>query len=258
MRSKATTQRSKSEDPKGKALRQQGKSRGSEKKRKAVNFYTSGIWPSIAYGVEQYGLSPTDLKQPRATAAACAGVGGCQSCPVTTVEIGMGQHKTLAIQARLCIFSWWLRLWARNTDMRQPVQKAWRRVHYKLRGAKSRWGLVRGPMSSVVATLLDLGWIPCEPDTWKSPTGDWWEFMGGTFAHILDAIYLCVASMEEGKVSMHVDEGGREHGVDMRGFHKQHDWLTRKGLHRKAGLTKEAAASGLWPAARRRAADGHC
>ena len=42
----------------------------ARKTRNAVMLYTTGIWPSIAHGVEQYGLSPTDLKQFRATAAA--------------------------------------------------------------------------------------------------------------------------------------------------------------------------------------------
>ena len=41
----------------------------------------------------------------------------------------------------------------------------------------------------------------------------------------------------------------------MRGFHKQHAWLVRNFLHGKAGLMKAAAAGGLWPAARLRAAD---
>ena len=77
----------------------------ARKNPKAVKLYTKGIWPSIAYGVEQYGVSPTDLKQFQTTAAACSGVGGYQHCPVTAIEIGMGQHQNPPVQARLCIFS---------------------------------------------------------------------------------------------------------------------------------------------------------
>ena len=115
----------------------------ARKNRKAVMLCTTGLWPSIACGVEQYGLSPTDLKQFRATAAACSGVGGYQNCPVTAIEIGIGQHQNPAVQARLRTFSWWFRFWDENSDLHQPVQKAWRRAHSKLRGAKKRWGLVR-------------------------------------------------------------------------------------------------------------------
>ena len=42
------------------------------KNRKVVKLYTPDIGPSIACGVEEYGLSPTDLKQFRNTAAACS------------------------------------------------------------------------------------------------------------------------------------------------------------------------------------------
>ena len=55
----------------------------ARKNHKAVKLHATSIWPSIAFGVEQYGLSPTDLKQFRSTAAACSGVGGHQSCPAT-------------------------------------------------------------------------------------------------------------------------------------------------------------------------------
>ena len=106
-------------------------------------------------------------------------------------------------------------------------------------------------MSSVVATLMDLRWIPREPDKWKSLAG----FAGGTFTNILDEGHLCTVNMEWTKASTHLDGNGLEHGVDMCGYHKQHAWLARKDLRGKAGLMKAAAAGGLWPAARLRAAD---
>ena len=77
----------------------------ARKNRRAVKLNTTGTWPSVAYGVDQYGLSPTDLKQFRSTAAA--------------VEIGMRQQHNPVIQARLCIFSWWLRFWDENQELHQ-------------------------------------------------------------------------------------------------------------------------------------------
>ena len=110
-------------------------------------------------------------------------------------------------------------------------------------------------MSSVVATLMDLGWTPLEPDKWESLAGDWWEFSGGTFANILDEIYTCIVNMEWTKASTHLDGNGLEQGVDMCGFYKQHAWLIRNDLHGKAGLMNTAAAGVLWLAAQFRAAD---
>ena len=73
-------------------------------------------------------MSPTDLKQFRSTAGASSGVGGYQPCHVPTIEVGMGQQHDPAIQARLCIFSWWLRFWDESRELHQPVRKAWQSV----------------------------------------------------------------------------------------------------------------------------------
>ena len=86
------------------------------------------------------------------------------------------------------------------------------------------------------------GWIPLEPDKWKSPAGDRWEFSGGAFTNILDEIHTRTVNMEWTKASTHLDGNGLEQGVDMCGFHKQHAWLVRNDLHGKAGLMKDLAA----------------
>ena len=45
-----------------------------------------------------------------ATEASCSSIGGRQSCPVTAIEIGLGQQQNPTIQLRLCVFSWRRRL----------------------------------------------------------------------------------------------------------------------------------------------------
>ena len=82
------------ESPKPKVTRSKtsGKNVGTENPRKAVKRFTTGNLPSIAIGVEQYGLSPTVLKT--ISKAACSGVGGYQACSVTAIEIGTGQQHT--------------------------------------------------------------------------------------------------------------------------------------------------------------------
>ena len=226
----------------------------ARKNRKAVKLYTTGGWPSIAQGVEQYGLSGTRMKLFRNTAAACSGVGGYQACQVTTIGVGMGQQHNPTFHGR-CIFSWWLGVWDENREMHQLVGKAWKRALSALRIARCRWRLVYGTMSSVIATLVDLGWIPHEPHKWKSLAAEWWEYTGGTFTNILDEIHQCTENTEWTEAGTHLDGTVLEHGVDLFGFHRQHAWLVRKDLHGKAGLLKAAAAGGLWPTARLRAAD---
>ena len=89
----------------------------------------------------------------------------------------------------------------------------------------------------------------------ESLAGDWWVFSGGTFTNILDEIHTRTVNMEWTKASTHLDGNGLEQGVDPCGYHKQHAWLVRNDLHGEAGLMKAAAAGGLGPAARLRAAD---
>ena len=65
--------------------------------RKAVTLYTTGVCPSIANGLEQYGLSPTELKQFRDTAAVCSGV---SLAHVTAIENGVGQQHNPSIHSK--------------------------------------------------------------------------------------------------------------------------------------------------------------
>ena len=174
-----------------------------------------------------------------------------QVCTVTALEISMGQEQKPAMEARLCICSWWFRFWSgtrtgnfTNQFGRPGIETILPSFH-----AKPRWRRVHGPASSVVAMLSDLGW-PHELDTSKSTTGDWWEYAGGTFTNILNEIHQCTKRMEWTEASAHLDGSGLEHGADMCRFsHKQHVWLARKDVLGKEGLIKAAAVGGLWPAA---------
>ena len=96
--------------------------------RKARKLYSSAVWPSTAYGIKQFGWPPPDMKQFRAMAA-CSGVGGHQACPVTLIETGMEHRQNSVVHAR-------------TMD----------NAHSRLRFAKCRWVLVKGPLMSVIAT----------------------------------------------------------------------------------------------------------
>ena len=73
-------------------------------------------------------------------------------------------------------------------------------------------------MTSAIATLSDLGWTPHDPDKWKSTTGDWWEYAGGTLTNILDEMHPCAKNTEWTKASAHLDGAGLEHRVGMSVF----------------------------------------
>ena len=69
----------------------------------------------------------------------------------------------------LCIFSWWLRCWCENSELHQPVHEAWKRALSVLRVAKCRWRRVNGPMTNVIATLMDFRWTHTNPTNGNRP-----------------------------------------------------------------------------------------
>ena len=112
------------------------------------------------------------------------------------------------------------------------------------------WTRVSGPMSSVVATLIDLGYAHHMN---RASGHHRLEIVGNLRAvRSLVCWKRCarVHHMEGAKASEHMDASGREHGVDICDFHQQLTWLSRKELHDQAGIMKAAAGGSLWPAAR--------
>ena len=141
--------------------------------------------------------------------------------PVTAIEIGMGQqHTTLPSKRASAFFSWWLRSRDENRELHPPVRKAWKWIHSTLGLARCRLEACTWPHVRRCNSVWTWAGPHDEADKWKSPAGDWWEYTGGPFTHILDEIHLCTENMEWTKASTHLDDTGLEHGVDVCGFHK--------------------------------------
>ena len=63
----------------------------------------------------------------------------------------------------------WIRLWLGSTPPQcERIDAAWERAFDILHAAKphARWHYVRGPITAVIATLLDMDWTPERPDCW--------------------------------------------------------------------------------------------
>ena len=89
---------------------------------------TTGIWLSIACGAEQYGLSPTDLKQFRLTAAACSGVDGHQVLvPSRPLRVAWDNSITLPSKHTPAFSLGGTVSWTRTGNWYAKCR--WRRVH---------------------------------------------------------------------------------------------------------------------------------
>ena len=91
------------------------------------------------------------------------------------LELCLGRADP-AIRMRLAIVDQWLDLWRSSEYVRRRVESSWPRIRAKLEAYTpgGRWRFVRGPISGIVVTLLDLGWVPSEPTCWFGPAGDAW------------------------------------------------------------------------------------
>ena len=60
------------------------------------------------------------------------------------------------------------------------IRGVWLKAQRKL-GVDSQnlWKRVKGPITSVIATLRDLGWKSPEPDRWLDEAGSEWQIRGG-------------------------------------------------------------------------------
>ena len=102
---------------------------------------------------------------------------------------------------------------------------------------------MHGPTLSVIATLMDHAEGPAR--TRQAEVTHW--RMGGK-SRAAPSTASSVKSTAA-RANSHRDGSGTECGVDMRGLHKQLANLNSKELHGREVLI-QAAAGGLWPAAR--------
>jgi hypothetical protein len=79
--------------------------------------------------------------------------------------------KDPGIALRLAALDGWRSAWATlGEQQRRLVTYAWVLAHPAIAGAVKPWRAVRGTMTGVIATLLDLGWAPVAPSRWLAPS----------------------------------------------------------------------------------------
>ena len=112
-----------------------------------------------------------------------------------------------------------------GADLRGRARRAWPLAARRLLEAPAggRWRRVDGPMSAVVATLLDLGWSSTadNPLDWVSETGEFWQlggFMGEEAedpSRFLEAVEQAVWAETWKAAPAHVSGRGLEDGCDL-------------------------------------------
>ena len=104
-------------------------------------------------------------------------------CPYTVSSIVYNRKDPLIAVGLSQLRTWW-EAWTSSDDFRRRIQRAWPRIHARIRNAPSnrRWRRTHGPIGGIIATLTDHGWEAPLPDRWTSP--------GGTVCNLSDPALL--------------------------------------------------------------------
>ena len=207
--------------------------------------------PQAMYASEVLGLPPTVARRHRAAVA--AEFGWRPGCCTYTVLV-LAKQDLVADTAWRAVHLW-ARIWRANPDQRENWAKAWDIAYIKMTNlpATSRWKQAKGPITSLVTFLLDLGWDPACPDRWDAPSGAAMELVDDVFEPSIvrafvqaecDVTQLIAAS--KGNLAQGM-KGGVHWPIARRTLAKLQ---RQKQGTMKAGLLRTVMAGGLWPRCR--------
>ena len=143
---------------------------GLKTKHQAMKLFKTGILPAVDYGHAAKGMCPSSIQHKKTMAADSCGKRIKTACTTTILHFHFGKNGDLAIWLPLDQIRTWLELQTEEMGHRRRkigVARAWAAAAASMR-KKSRWSMVKGPMTATMATLHDLSIIPSSP--WKMVT----------------------------------------------------------------------------------------
>ena len=118
-----------------------------------------GVVAQGGWGALLGSFGPSRLRQLRGNALRAAAVAKA-CCSVTSLRLILnGWDPFVALPTRL--LGSWIRQMRRRPDHLAMAQAAWARIVHNIASAgKRRWSVVKGPISAVVASVMDMGCPP--------------------------------------------------------------------------------------------------
>ena len=139
---------------------------------KARALAKTGYRPAAMYGSAAQGLSPTALLKLRATTASLIGCKRLGGCPTTCIRLEFEAKDDPLIFGRMQIFKAWLEVLPHMQDRMHAIAIAWRKTLQHLQEGPRHWARNKGLLGAVQGSLLDLGWTPVEPTSWRNSQGE--------------------------------------------------------------------------------------
>ena len=202
--------------------------------------FKTRILPAVSYGHVGMVTCPSSIQHTRAVAADSCGKRNKTACTTTILHFHFGESGDPATWFPLDQLRTWLELQGEEMGHgpeKIDVARVWAAASASMR-KKSRWTMVRGPMTATMATLHDLSIIPASPWKWypaENPDVDW-TYSGGDPGPFLSEMQQRLSHKVREQAALHYHGIGAENGVNMTVLHKHHKKLVARGAHVRAGL----------------------
>ena len=232
----------------------QGIQNGLKTKHQTTKLFKTVILPAVSYGHAGMGMCPSSIQRKRAMAADSCGKRNQAACVTTILHLFFGESGDPATWFPLDQLRTWLEL--RSEKMGHRLEKidvahTWSAASNNVR-KKSRWSMVRGPMTATMATLHDLSIIPASPWKWypaENPDVDW-TCSGGDPGPFPSEMQQRLSHKVWGQAALHNHGLGAENGVNMTVLHKHHKQLVARGAHVRAGMQNKIATAQIYDGSR--------
>jgi hypothetical protein len=133
----------------------------------------TGVRPVI-WGHQASGVSPTQLKKIRAMVIDSLGCRKPGGCATTALALnGYAKHDPLST-IRTDVVQAYIRAYT-TSPLKLAIRYRWKEVLQHLTPIATRWKRAVGPLTGVIATLLDSCWVPTTADQWTDPQGVAWD-----------------------------------------------------------------------------------
>eukprot|EP00959_Pyramimonas_sp_CCMP1952_P143558 3005286-Pyramimonas_sp.AAC.1 len=156
---------------------------GPKVRKVCKSLWAAGVQPQSMYGHRVFGSPPSRLLRVRRQASSAIAGAKRGICLTSVLEATMGS-KDPGLEVPKQLVWGWLTVWFSRPDIHQQVKRSWTAsLHHIQVAGKVRWRRVRGPVSAVIATLIERGWNCPSPQIWPHTEGDGeveWRFPGAT------------------------------------------------------------------------------
>ena len=142
--------------------------------KKARGLFHTAVKSMALWGHQAKGVPPGQLQAYRALMAKTLAIQRNGGCTTTGISLVLGPKRDPVFQVALETCQLWFDLWQHLPKSHMLIESMWAKVLPTLRNPPTRWKNVQGPISALIATLLDLGWDPLGPLNWIDFEGTEW------------------------------------------------------------------------------------